>query len=382
MTAARTTVLPGDRVVARGHGVVLVADAPAVGAPPDVVALIEVLAATEPDPMSALAGRAHGPAFAAVTIDDGRARVLFAGAAGAAVTVALYDGAAAGTPSRVLTAADGAGPAAAGAHELALGPGTLVTVTVGPPPVPEHVCGPTALHLLGGAVPGRGAVLWHWAPEGAARTDDADDGAMASGAMASGAMAEENEEPTGEPAMLDKTDLDIEAVTAPVATGGPMVAAVACAFGHPNAPGAVFCRRCGALVDRRAPVISLPRPPLGMLVTDDGQTFVLASDVVLGREPEGFVASRDARAADGGAALVPLRLTDRTSALSRVHVELRLDGWQVLAVDAGSANGTWLRAPGAATPVRLPSGQPVPVPEGATLHVGGRSVLLAPLIAD
>ena len=87
---------------------------------------------------------------------------------------------------------------------------------------------------------------------------------------------------------------------AAAAAAGPVVEGRHCAFGHLNAPVAAYCTRCGALVDRRLPLETGPRPPLGLLVADDGTAFVLENDMVIGRDPAAFVAQRAGRSLDGG----------------------------------------------------------------------------------
>ena len=45
-------------------------------------------------------------------------------------------------------------------------------------------------------------------------------------------------------------------------------------------------------------------------------------------------------------AIAPL-VVDQTGGVSRHHAEIRLEGWDVVLVDIGSANGTLVAAPGA-----------------------------------
>lgn len=367
-TGARySTVLPGDRVVARVRGAVLVVDAPALGAPAEATELASALD-VDGDLAAVLRGRG-GPSFAVVEAVDGSVRALLRGAAGLPeermLSVAIFSSASAAAPDHVLHAdadfVERIAPLPAGA---------VVTVTVGPPPPPGPVCGPTALHLLRGAVPGGGAVLWS---DDSLRPEDEAD--IATDVFP--ADAPTNEEPTGVSPLFAATEYDVEVgeVNAAVAAG-PMVEGRRCAFGHLNAPAAAYCTRCGALVDRRARLETGPRPPLGLLVADDGTAFVVEADMVIGRDPAAFVAQRAGRSFDGAGRLAPVVLPDRTGALSRAHLEIRIDGWQVLAVDVGSANGTWVRPPGAAQPLRLPPGQPVPLGVGSDIHLGGRILQL------
>jgi pSer/pThr/pTyr-binding forkhead associated (FHA) protein len=77
-----------------------------------------------------------------------------------------------------------------------------------------------------------------------------------------------------------------------------------------------------------------PRPPLGLLLLDDGRTLRLDADYVVGREPD---VDRDVAAARAR----PLHISGPVSGVSRRHVRIRLAGWRVEAVDLHSANGTF-----------------------------------------
>ncbi|GIZ97981.1 hypothetical protein TTY48_25930 [Tsukamurella sp. TY48] len=365
MTSQYSTVLPGDRAVARVRDAVLLVDVPAVGAPPEVAALMAALD-TDDDITRAVAAQS-GPSFVVLQVTETTVRALIHGSAGVppeqALTVAIFGSASAAAPLSALHAE-------AGFVERVspLPPGAVVTVTVGPPPPPGPVCGPTALHLLRGAVPGAGAVLW------------SDESLEAQGEIDAATDvfpgdAPTNEEPTGVSPLFAATEHEVE-VPESVPTAGPLVEGRRCAFGHLNAPFAAYCSRCGALVDRRAPLETGPRPPLGMLVADDGAAYVVEADMVIGRDPSGYVAQRGGRSFDGAGRLNSVVLQDRTGALSRAHLEIRIDGWQLLAVDVGSANGTWVRPPATPAPLRLPPGQPVPLTPGTDIHLGGRILQL------
>ncbi|HEX6476958.1 MAG TPA: FHA domain-containing protein [Acidimicrobiales bacterium] len=77
-------------------------------------------------------------------------------------------------------------------------------------------------------------------------------------------------------------------------------------------------------------------PPLGLLLFDDGTTFSLDSEVVVGREPES-----DSRVASGEAQ--PLVITDTERSVSRLHLRIAVHGDKVELVDLRSANGTAVR---------------------------------------
>jgi FHA domain len=123
-------------------------------------------------------------------------------------------------------------------------------------------------------------------------------------------------------------------------TKAPEVLGVYCKNGHFDDPEARYCAVCGISM---AQLTKAPRkgkrPPLGVLVLDDGSVFQLDADYVIGREP-----SLDSSVADGSAR--PLRLTDSEGLVSRIHARVELDGWQVYISDLESANGTYVQLPG------------------------------------
>ena len=64
----------------------------------------------------------------------------------------------------------------------------------------------------------------------------------------------------------------------------------------------------------------------------------------------------------------PLRLEDPKGLMSRAHVQIQLDGWQVQVVDLGSANGTGVFGPGDTAWQPAPRMTPVRDP---ARHAGG-----------
>ena len=148
---------------------------------------------------------------------------------------------------------------------------------------------------------------------------------------------------------------------------GTRVRGFKCARQHLNDPRVAFCRVCGLRMDQLTGILSEDlRPPLGLLVVDDGTTFVLDNDCVLGRDPENSDAARRG--------LTPIRLQDSSGGMSRAHAEFRLIEWDVAVVDRGSTNGTHVRPPGALEWTRLAPGQPYTLAPGAEVMVGGRTV--------
>lgn len=154
-------------------------------------------------------------------------------------------------------------------------------------------------------------------------------------------------------------------VVEPVVVDGAM-----CVRMHFNAPDALFCRECrvsmheGAKNTRRQ-----PRPPLGVLLVDDGRGYLLDRDYVIGREP-----LLDDDVAAGRA--TPLPITDAESSVSRLHLRVSLVGWRVEVRDLGSANGSVLYRAGG--PRTLAPVDAAVLDPGARVGVGRRSVQFLP----
>ncbi|GAB0106226.1 hypothetical protein JMUB6875_52100 [Nocardia sp. JMUB6875] len=144
-----------------------------------------------------------------------------------------------------------------------------------------------------------------------------------------------------------------------------------CARAHPSDPRAAFCTVCGMPVDQTQQVAEVIRPPLGMLVLDDGMTYMVAADAVVGRDPENSEAVR--------AGLIPLRIDDSSGGMSRAHAEIRLVNWDITLVDRGSTNGTRVRPPGYRDWIRLQANQPFILVAGAEIMLGNRVLRLEPV---
>jgi hypothetical protein len=147
---------------------------------------------------------------------------------------------------------------------------------------------------------------------------------------------------------------------------GPIVQGVYCKNGHFDDPEALFCAICGISMNQQT-LVPRPgeRPPLGVLLLDDGSVFQLDSDYVIGREP-----SLDASVAEGKAR--PLRISDETGIVSRVHARVHLEGWRVLVTDLGSANGTRVLLPGQPADQPLVPQVPIVLATGSQVDLGGR----------
>ena len=159
---------------------------------------------------------------------------------------------------------------------------------------------------------------------------------------------------------------DMPPGTSSYVSAGPIIQGVYCKNGHFDDPEALFCAICGISMNQQT-LVPRPgeRPPLGVLLLDDGAVFQLDSDYVVGREP-----SLDGSVADGKAR--PLRITDETGIVSRVHARVFLDGWRVLVIDLGSANGTRVLLPGQPADQPLVPQVPIVLATGSQVDLGGR----------
>jgi hypothetical protein len=328
--------LHGAGVIARHGALVAVTD----GRGPDPDPLLEVLtevaaAAGDGRDLVRMAARValgcHGqPAWACagVTADDGIA-VLVHGAAVATVSV---DGAA----EVVLTASDSVIPVT----RTFTGASISVELAVGSPAAPDHRC------WLG-------------------------DGVVHGGGLALTAAADVAEPATMTQATLhDIVPSQLTGSLAAEVTGSDrsavVVEGVLCASDHFNDPEARACRQCGMGLDQQPKnVLRRQRPPLGVLVFDDGTRVTLDGDYVLGREP---VLDFDVMAGRAR----PLRISDPEGTVSRLHLRVSLVGWQVEVSDLGSANGSVLRAPGEER--TLAPFEPIVLEPGTRIGIGHRSM--------
>ncbi|WP_153502881.1 FHA domain-containing protein [Cumulibacter manganitolerans] len=110
-----------------------------------------------------------------------------------------------------------------------------------------------------------------------------------------------------------------------------------------------------------------PAPPAGSsggaIVFDDGSTFALDRDYVIGRRPQ-----KDPRVQSGEAEA--LTVVDPDSVLSSAHALISRREGQILLRDLGSLNGTHVAPPGATDWTRLEQHQEVPIVPGTRLLFG------------
>lgn len=137
--------------------------------------------------------------------------------------------------------------------------------------------------------------------------------------------------------------------------------------GHFNHPEADRCWVSGEVRGSAGPWVELSdaRPPLGVFMFDDGRSYVLRWDTVIGRQPD-----TERRVVDGSAA--PLSLEGELT-MSRAHLLIELRGWDVQVTDL-SANGTRLRRRGRGDVERIARGEPVVLADGDEVMIARRTL--------
>jgi hypothetical protein len=147
-----------------------------------------------------------------------------------------------------------------------------------------------------------------------------------------------------------------------------LVDAKLCANGHANPPTAATCAVCAEfLAPGAAAVVHVPRPSLGRLHLDDGELVDLDQELLVGRNPD-----RD----DDPARSAMRRVKTLGEKVSRSHLEVRFQGWDVLVADCGSTNGTFVVPHPGGQVVALEPGRPQMIDAGAVVYFGSRSFTL------
>jgi hypothetical protein len=146
---------------------------------------------------------------------------------------------------------------------------------------------------------------------------------------------------------------------------GSLVEAKLCPDGHPNPPVVASCAVCGQfLTPGMAAVVHVPRPSLGHLELDDGTIVELDHELLVGRNPD-----RDDRPERAGLRRVKV-IGDK---VSRSHLEVRYQGWDVLVSDCASTNGTFVVPHPGGQVAALEPGRAQLLEAGATVYFGSRS---------
>ncbi|MGN0063437.1 MAG: FHA domain-containing protein [Nocardioides sp.] len=144
-----------------------------------------------------------------------------------------------------------------------------------------------------------------------------------------------------------------------VAQEAPTVYAVACPLGHATSPAQPTCRVCGQRLAPQEPQL-VQRPVLGGLRLPTGEVVPLDRGVVIGRRPSPVPGSPD------WPHLVHLPSTH--AFVSRMHLQIELHGWDVVARDLGSRGGSTLTAPGR-PPVPMRAGEAYLLEPGTVLDL-------------
>jgi FHA domain len=146
------------------------------------------------------------------------------------------------------------------------------------------------------------------------------------------------------------------------------ILAVLCPNGHVSPPNATRCRVCGSPVGSHGPQF-VAHPVLAVLRASDGSTAELDRPVLIGRAPS----------SDRSSSHAPRLMTvpSPNHDISRTHLEVAPDDWQIVVTDLNSTNGTILVRPGAGDRQQLAPGERVPIQVGSVMELGdGVSVLI------
>lgn len=146
------------------------------------------------------------------------------------------------------------------------------------------------------------------------------------------------------------------------------VRGVYCKNRHFNDPRQLFCAVCGINMVQQTPVlVDGLRPPLGVIVLDDGAVFQLDSDYLLGRDPDTDerVRSEEVRG---------ISVQDQSNQISRVHARIELRGWDPVLIDNASTNGTFVNPPKTSDWIQLPSGGEHVLTQGTRVRIGHRTL--------
>ncbi len=150
---------------------------------------------------------------------------------------------------------------------------------------------------------------------------------------------------------------------------GPLVQAAICLSGHPNPPYAQRCGLCSAPVPPQTTQL-VPRPVLGVLRSPDGSSVRIDRPILVGRAP----VLRD------DLAEVPelMRVPSPGQDISRTHLLVSPDDWEIRLTDLHSTNGTLIVRPGPGVErLQLQPGEPYAVVVGTVVELGdGVNVLV------
>lgn len=155
-------------------------------------------------------------------------------------------------------------------------------------------------------------------------------------------------------------------------SGGVQILAVTCPNGHANPPARSACRTCGDTLSGEPAAAA--RPPLGRLVVaagsaQEGATGARGEQVV--QLDRGVIVGRRPRTSTTSASEIPRLVTVSSphQDISRSHLAISLEEWQVLVEDLATTNGTMLIRPGQ-PPRRLHPNEKEIVSDGDVVDLG------------
>lgn len=136
-----------------------------------------------------------------------------------------------------------------------------------------------------------------------------------------------------------------------------LISAVVCTQGHPNPVGSQACRQCQGPVGQIPRLV--PRPVVAVVRSNFGVSLDLSSPIFIGRAPD--------TQGDPGAQVI--KVPSPSTDISRSHLRVAPNDWQVEVTDLNSTNGSTITLPGQ-PPVRLEPGIPTSVPLGTSVDLG------------
>ena len=147
---------------------------------------------------------------------------------------------------------------------------------------------------------------------------------------------------------------------------GPDVMGTACPRGHLNHPRSQKCGRCGRPIAPGSPQQSGPRPPLGVLLADDGSIYSLSTGCVIGSEP-----SSAPEVQSGSSQPIAMR-PGPNHTMAPVHAEIQVRGWNAYLVDRGADGGSCIQGASAEGWSQLSRNEQRELPSGSHVSCGGR----------
>ena len=146
----------------------------------------------------------------------------------------------------------------------------------------------------------------------------------------------------------------------------PQIVGAVCPRGHLNHPGASTCSRCGSSFPVGNPQTAGPRPPVGILLADDGSIWSLDGGCLIGTDP-----ASAPEAQNGRIQAIAMR-AGANHTMAPVQAEIQVRGWSAYLVDRGAEGGASIQGPAAEGWSQLARNEQRELTNGAHLSCGGR----------